>query len=261
MRPSFVAFILCLLAALDGSASPPSNDNFADRILLAGARVTGTASNAEATREPGEPIGVTSPNGPPSLETVWWTWTAPADGGLAVSVKGSDFFAAGLVYTGSSVSNLAWLPGNAWEQPPYATEVRVTAGTEYQIAVGSLSGVSGTIVLNLAFAPHPANDDFANRIALGSGNVHTTGSTFGATAESGETLGFSWLANGTLWWSWTAAETGPVRFQVSGAPPTAGDHWFWNDFRIASLSIFVGDQLESLTLVTNCMGSPKLDHP
>ena len=264
MGLSFAVLIVCLLAAQDGSAGPPPNDNFADRIPLADTRVTVTGSNAGATREPGEPPGVTSPNGPASLKTVWWTWTAPADGGLAVSVKGSDFLAAVHVYTGSSVSNLAWLSGNAWapyDQPPYTTEVRVTAGTAYQIAVGSLSGVSGKIVLNLAFAPHPANDDFANRIALGSGNARATGSSFGATAESGETLVFSWLANGTLWWSWTAAETGPVRFQVSGAPPTAGDHWFWNDFRIASLSIFVGDQLESLTLVTNWFGVAEIGSP
>src|SRR5574340_447588 len=66
----------------------PANDYLSNRSGLAWRIITVTATNAAATREPGEP-GDGSVYQPPLLRTVWWSWTAPADGVLAASVAGS----------------------------------------------------------------------------------------------------------------------------------------------------------------------------
>src|SRR6185295_18338288 len=56
------------------ASTPPANDNFANAMLLSGAKGQVMASNLAATKEPGEPLHVTSAGG----RSVWFDWTAPA---------------------------------------------------------------------------------------------------------------------------------------------------------------------------------------
>src|SRR5207302_7589647 len=56
----------------------PVEDNFANRLALTlpGGFELRSGSNALATRETGEPL----PAGKPGTHSVWYKWTAPADG-------------------------------------------------------------------------------------------------------------------------------------------------------------------------------------
>ena len=82
---------------------PPANDAFEHRQPLAGARRTVVGDNTGATRQSGEPR--LAPNA--SGASLWYSWTAPADGWCTMSVTSSNSVAAGLiVFTGRSLKSL-----------------------------------------------------------------------------------------------------------------------------------------------------------
>lgn len=85
----------------------PPNDAFAAARPLAFG-VTATGYNEGATREPGEPRH----DGEPGGASVWWDWTAPADGLAAVSVD-STFDGVVGVYTGDRVDRLTEVTSGA----------------------------------------------------------------------------------------------------------------------------------------------------
>jgi hypothetical protein len=66
---------------------PSPNDQFANRIVLSGSRVATPGDNVNATKEPGEPLHAGNSGG----KSVWWTWTAPSSGPVAVTTAGSSF--------------------------------------------------------------------------------------------------------------------------------------------------------------------------
>src|SRR5687767_2782651 len=99
----FLISALCVLASV-GHGAIPDNDNFATRIALVGTNATTTGSNVGATLEPGELD--------PSFEggrSVWWSWTAPADGAVTMTTAGSNFDTLLAAYTGDTLSNLKLL--------------------------------------------------------------------------------------------------------------------------------------------------------
>jgi hypothetical protein len=70
-----------------GPAAP--NDAFALAALLAGKSAFGQADSQGATAEPGEPgHGF---NFAPARASLWWKWTAPATGLVALDTRGSEF--------------------------------------------------------------------------------------------------------------------------------------------------------------------------
>lgn len=69
--------------------SPVINDLFADSVSLLGEVLASSGTNVGATRELGEPYHLQfSQTGGRS---VWWNWTAPADGVLQIFTDGSNF--------------------------------------------------------------------------------------------------------------------------------------------------------------------------
>ncbi|OWY61755.1 hypothetical protein B7486_62105, partial [cyanobacterium TDX16] len=102
--------LLGLLAGTGvAAAAPPSNDDFADATVL-GASGSLTGSNVDATSEAGEPDHGITANGIDA--SVWYRWTAPADGFLVVSTRGSDFDTVVGVYTGAAVNALSLVEQN-----------------------------------------------------------------------------------------------------------------------------------------------------
>ncbi len=132
----------------------PTNDNFAQRTVIAGSVVTATGSNVGATKEPNEPAHAGNPGG----ASVWWTWTAPANGTYAITTRGSSFDTILGVYVGASVSSLALVAAND-DGLNMGTASLVSfaanAGTSYQIAVDGYNGASGDIVLSVYPAVTP----------------------------------------------------------------------------------------------------------
>ena len=220
-----------------------SNDNFADRISLAGQTNVLTASNLEATSEPQEP----SHAGDASSASVWWSWVAPLTGPVTISTFGSDFDTRLAVYTGTAVSGLTPVAQNDDYDPatPQSkVEFAATAGTEYEIAVdGYLTDQGakrGLIRLNLSQPTPPVeggNDNLANRFTLSGGAASATGSNVRATKEQGEPDHAGNPGGRSLWWSWRAPAAGSVTIDTLGSSfPTL-------------LAIYTGADVQGLTLV------------
>jgi hypothetical protein len=129
----------------------PVNDNFTNATLLT-ANVSVLATNVLATKEPGEPKHAGNSGG----HSVWWKWTAPANGVLNLNTAGSTLDTLLGVYTGATVSNLAPVAANDdnSSRGDGASQVKilVAAGTEYKIAVDGKNGATGVVHLNLAFS-------------------------------------------------------------------------------------------------------------
>jgi hypothetical protein len=140
----------------------PPNDDFADRIPLRGPVVNTTGASFLASKEPGEPNHADDLGG----KSVWWSWTAPANGQVAISTDGSDFDTLLAVYTGTALTNLVPIASN----DDVITNVIATsyvsfsavARTAYQIAVDGYDGEPGDIQLHIVMpnvvwldVPHP----------------------------------------------------------------------------------------------------------
>jgi hypothetical protein len=131
-------------------ATAPANDNFASRAVLQGTSATAYGTNANATRESGEPRHAGKNGG----RSVWWTWTAPASGTVTVDTAGSTFDTLLAVYTGSSVSSLASVASNNNASGVSSSKLTfaATAGRQYQIAVDGNRGAIGAITLRFTLA-------------------------------------------------------------------------------------------------------------
>jgi hypothetical protein len=134
---------------LNIAPTAPPNDNFANRIGLAGQTANATGSNIRATGEVGEPTqsGTT--------ESVWWTWTAPTTGNYTFDTIGSDYDTYLSLFTGPDVSSLALVAADddGAGYPASLITQSVTAGETYQIAVDGYQGDTGQIQLNIAPTP------------------------------------------------------------------------------------------------------------
>ena len=235
-----------LAIALSPVCPPGFPDNFECRQILEGSNVTVSASSLGATQEPGEPSHSSILSGNAS---VWFTWTAPASGGVVLTVNSVFGRPILAVYTGTVLTNLTPLANNASPYNYARLVFNAVAGTTYQIAVDSAfsGGLSeGDFTLRLQLNPPPANDLFANTTPIPNGFFQTSGSFIGATTEPGEPVHTN--ANGnaafqqTLWWTWTAptnlgVTTIPVKLTADGVsfPPNLG--------------VYTGTSLANLTSV------------
>lgn len=134
---------------------PVVNDAFSAASILTGSAATASGTNIGATRETGEPWHHVS------LQTggrsVWWKWTAPANGALGLSTAGSNFDTMLAIYQGSAVGGLTRLGVNddANGLLTSSLAVRVSAGFTYTVAVDGYGQSAGQIALALTFTPVP----------------------------------------------------------------------------------------------------------
>lgn len=213
----FLMSALCALASL-GHGGIPDNDNFATRIALIGSNVTTTGSNVGATLERGELD--------PSFEggrSVWWSWTAPADGAVTLTTAGSNFDTMLATYTGDTLSNLTLVTFNDDLDETNLTSIvtfNVAVGTVYQISVDGSISTAGNIVLHLTLGPiqpPPANDRFVNRGLITGNSANVSASNVGATREPAEPFHAGGLGFNSVWWSWTAPSSGGLTLTTEGS--------------------------------------------
>lgn len=133
--------------------TPPANDNFSNAQSLSGTSATVTGSNAGATKEAGEPNHAGFAGG----KSVWYRWTPQASGTVNIDTAGSGFDTLLAVYTGGAVNALTEVASNDdangggdGVRTSKVSNVPVTAGTTYRIAVDGYNGAAGGIALNLA---------------------------------------------------------------------------------------------------------------
>ena len=244
-----------ILAAIGGAvllhgpataqAIPPSNDNFANRMVLTGQAVSSTPVDiTDATREGLERMETAD-------QTVWYTWTPSADGIVTITTNTSTFYNRVIsVFNGDSLANLTldYTTFDYENDDLDDTDLTfpVKAGVAYQISIGNLQGSteSGTAVLNIINAATTitapvvictsadGNNNFANAQSLGSYPV-VSGFSYNHDATS-EGLESASDGTNTVWWIWTAPADGTLSFGTSGT-----------DFNHI-LSVYVGSSLGTL---------------
>ena len=203
----------------DPEPSPPGNDAFVNATTLASlSGMSGT--NVSATREAGEPD-----HGWGAARSVWYRWTAPANGTVTLSTAGSGYDTVLAAYTGSSLGSLALRANNddngsggLWSRITFD----VMSGTTYRVAVDGYYGASGEIQLAGAFTPasEPPPPDTtppaAPSLAGPSGLVRSTSAAFSFTGEPGGSFQCS-LDSGT----WTICSSPTTRSGLA-----QGEHTF-----------------------------------
>jgi hypothetical protein len=135
----------------------PPNDNFTNRTVISGTSIHVTGNTSGATKEPGEP----DHGGYAGGHSIWWSWTAPADGQVTLDAFGSAVTTIAAVYTGSTVSDLTSVTNGDATYAPLV--FACNAGVTYQIAFDHWSpDVFGAVDLNLLFSTiqltAPTND-------------------------------------------------------------------------------------------------------
>lgn len=185
--------------SLYGPPGIPANDQFANAtpVTLTEGRLTVTGHNTNATKEVGEPNHGENPGG----SSVWWRWTAPAQGTMALETRGSYYDTTLGVYIGNSVSALTTIATNDDINPGIiqASSLSFTAirNTTYYIAVDGWDRDTGGITLTFNFTPATAAVPVilsppASVVAPQGGTA-----TFAVTAEGAGPLGYQWSFNGT----------------------------------------------------------------
>ncbi|MBX3747502.1 MAG: S8 family serine peptidase [Verrucomicrobiae bacterium] len=133
--------------------SGAANDLFAGAMPLSGSSGTVTGSNVGATKEFGEPGHAGNLGG----RSVWYVWTAPADGTWSFDTGGSTFDTLLAVYRGTQVTALTLVAENddAPDLANRASRVTFTAqgGTQYAIAIDGYVGLAGDYVLRWGSTP------------------------------------------------------------------------------------------------------------
>jgi hypothetical protein len=205
-------------------APPPANDNFANAIVLSTQNASRSGdTNDGATLETGEAGTVADADAGAS---VWYRWTAPVTGQVAIDTATSDFDTLVGVYTGTPVDALVDVASNDDAKATQTSVVRfsATAGTVYRIRVDGFAQATGAINLHLVEvlpAASPANDAFANAVSLTFplGEMTTTRSgdtNAGATLETGEAAVVAGeSASGSVWYRWTAPVAGTVTIDTA----------------------------------------------
>jgi hypothetical protein len=201
---------------------PPPNDAFAAATLLSGGEDSLAGdTNAKATKEGGEPDHAGNAGG----ASVWYAWTAPANGPVVVETTGSDFDTLLGAYVGGAVSTLSTVASNDDVSGLRTSRIDflASAGTTYRIAVDGYDAdagpETGEIELSLRQgASGPFNDAFASPATLsGSEAVRSFDSNLGATKEDGEPAHAGNPGGGSVWYAWTAPATGPVAVETAGS--------------------------------------------
>lgn len=174
---------------LETTADIPPNDYFTNRTTISANPATVFGNNYFATKEPGEPNHANNPGG----RSLWWRWTAPANGTLQLNTVGSTFVALLAAYEGSSVDNLTRLASNNGANGDGFARLSFTvlAQTEVQIAVdgyndGNITN-AGALVLNLMFKADTNRPTVA--ITSPAANAKVTGASVTVQGTASDNLG------------------------------------------------------------------------
>lgn len=198
-----------------------ANDRFAQATLLAGNSGSLSGDNLHASKEAGEP----DHGGTVGGNSVWYRWTAEADGLATFDTSGSDFDSVLAVYSGSSVNALTLL-GEIDDTDRSTRQSRVTipvtVGSVYRVAVDGFetdSGLErqGAIRLSWAFETGGRNDNFADAQSLVGDAGRVVGENWAATVEAGEPRHAGGRGGASIWFRWTAPGDGEATFDTLGS--------------------------------------------
>ena len=183
----------------------PANDDFASRAELNGPIVTARSTHTTATQEPDEPGH--------GLQSVWWSWAAPATGQVTVDTTGSSHNPHVAIYTGSDLKNLSRIASGYGR-----FEFPAVQGVTYDIAVVDwLYG--GEAVLNLRLM----------RPALDLRTLHLSpadGLMFNIRAETGQRFVIDTSTNLVDWTLFNSTVGTGTNTAVTVPPPSNSNRLF-----------------------------------
>ena len=159
--------------------------------------MTGTSGvvsggNTNATKENGEPIIAGNAGG----KSVWWSFTAPADGVLTLNTTNSTFDTLLGLYTGPNVAALALIADDddAFPGAPGGFSFisqAVKAGQTYEIDVDGYDGAFGNVSLSYSFSPATVYHLVAGAINGGTVQLMVTNILGGTTMLPGQSGNFA----------------------------------------------------------------------
>jgi|GEM_PF-6057668 len=212
-------FLFAALAPTTAFATGPANDDFADALTVT-AGILNSGSNSTATAEPGEPRHINGGIQASGGHSVWYAWSAPADGTAIVETTGSDFDTILAMYTNSAGSTIDTLAPSLYNDDSGGVNtskltVPVISGRQYFFAVdGYTAAAKGMVNFKISFAAgNPVNDHFANATPLAGATGQLYATSVGATVDAGDPV--QDLAGSSVWFSWTAPLTGQATFRAS----------------------------------------------
>ena len=225
------------LVRVDKVGINPGNDAFADAQVLPGARGSLSASTRRATGEALEPDhgDVSQP-----LASLWYRWTAPADGLFSVDTYGSNFDTVLAAYSGTRLDTLVELGFNDDQDGlQSALGLQVRAGDVLYVVVDGYDDSTGEVLLDYALdvLALPANNDFAESVEI-VGNRSVVGSNISGDGEQDEPdhAGVA-IPLSSSWWTWTAPDDGNVEISTRNS-----------DFDTV-LAVYTGSRLHTLSQV------------
>ncbi|MYE28536.1 MAG: S8 family serine peptidase [Gammaproteobacteria bacterium] len=231
-----------LVLKWESAAARPVNDDFNDALKLKGESGEVDFSNEGATLEGSEFFGGAS-------ATVWFDWTAPADGPWIF--RSRDWMLTVHVFEGAQADDLRLL-----SNPGVSSRAIIVAEQDktYRIVVASRSAGDSGQRSTLSWNPIPASntgwrfekaDHFSDAISFegSQGIISAPGQEHsGLTVEPGEPMS---TGIGTAWLQWTAPATGRFSWLLDGS------------YRLR-FSVFTGDSLPNLQLVGSSRGGSKI---
>ncbi|RYG69724.1 hypothetical protein EON80_09275, partial [bacterium] len=216
----------------------PANDNYASAQLISGNSGSATGNTLGSFYEDNEPTHIGRDS------SVWFKWTAPANGAVTFDTIGSTFDTTLVAFTGSSVGSAQAVAqgndggGEGRSKLPFT----VVGGTTYYITVGGAGyafyDARGDFKLNWSFVNAPVNDKFSSASVLtpaAGGSLIT--STYGATVEQGEPEVLYRDGLASIWYSWTAPNDGLLWLETNGSSFDT------------NLAVFTGPSINLLTKV------------
>jgi hypothetical protein len=202
-------------------ASPPANNNFANRIVLPSHYAeTIAGTTAGATTEGSEPNTNPGSHNPP-YPSIWFEYVAPNFNNTPLSfqldTEGSSAADTYLeIFTGSSIAGLTLIASdhNSGAGGKSKITTNLTGNTNYKIRVSSAPGSEGGITLNINAKPAgsaPGNDNFANATLMTGYSDSESGTLVAATGEYDDKSGtFSDVSTNSVWYKWVPPQTGRV---------------------------------------------------
>lgn len=217
--------------------SPPANDAFASRTVIATNFFEASGSFIGGTTEASEPAHTNANGSATFQQTLWWSWTAPTNLGV-ISIPVSLIADAASfppnigVYTGTAVGSLTKLTGLT-AQTNGMTRVAsfvATAGQTYQIALGGKQFDSVSFSPITGVDPSPRFGNFRLRL-----NIHALALTFTSinlTNNGDDSTGFGATLQAT---NFGAVTSNPLRVQVtanSGVSVLGADNGYMTNGQI-----------------------------
>ncbi|HEX6678397.1 MAG TPA: Ig-like domain-containing protein [Actinomycetes bacterium] len=215
---------LVLAGAGPAASAGPANDAFSSAQPVSGAKGLAYGTVAGATIENGsgvcnEPQKAYQDGGPYGDRSVWYRWTAPANGWLRFGVKaygGWRAYVDAFQFRGS-----CWRPDAAGYTSSLGGfgQLEVRRGQTIWFGVYSFGAANvGTFALGwrLIATPPPLNDRFANADVVWGRYGKQWGNNTNATRDAGEPAHAGRAGGRSVWYRWTAPASGPAMVHAGG---------------------------------------------